>query len=90
MIGKSPRTRNMRPIRQSLPVTFKGLRIVGRSRSYFVGFHSRAIRCASAIWSGVIFLATSSRISAFIFARTSSGPTPHSRQGRRGCARPPN
>jgi hypothetical protein len=32
------------PIRQSLPVTFNGWRIVGRSRSYFVGFHSRASR----------------------------------------------
>jgi hypothetical protein len=27
---------------------------------YVVGFHSRASRCTSAIWSGVIFFATSS------------------------------
>ncbi len=25
-----------------------------RGRGYFVGLHSRAIRCASAIWAGVI------------------------------------
>src|SRR5271165_1255105 len=44
MIGKSPRTRNVRPIRQSLPVTFNGWRIVP-VRSHFVGFHSRASCC---------------------------------------------
>jgi hypothetical protein len=42
MIGKSPRASYARLIGQSLPMTFNGWRIVGRSRSYFMGFQPLA------------------------------------------------
>jgi hypothetical protein len=37
---------------------------------YFVGFHSLAIRCASAIWAGVILAANLSRFSTAIWRRS--------------------